>query len=371
VGEYGFQFYNYKEDIKVYLASVDGLKEGDVLAKKIYNADGQLLLETGKRLNRHYINKLKALGLTHIYLKDNRLKEIKKEDIEIIPDKIKEEAIIIARESFKRISSGNIKLSKKEEDQLNKLITDIINSTISNKNILNCLKDVRVLEDELFFHLTNVAVLSLVVGKKLGYSKEALFELGIGAFLHDIGKIRISPEILNKPGKLSEEEFEEIKKHTIYGYEILSNMEGISESSARIAYLHHERCDGSGYPKGITKRYIDEYAKIVAIADVFDAMMNDRAYRASIKVKEVIEYMYTAFTENKMDRDLLAIFLKMITPYPIGTTVRLSIGCEAVVTQVNEAMMLRPIVKVLNFNGLDKELEIDLSEDLDIDIIDD
>jgi len=355
----------------VYLASLDELKEGDILAKKIYTADGKLLLEAGKRLNRQYINKLNTLGLNQIYLEDDRLKEIKKEDIEIIPDNIKEEAILIARESFKRISSGNIKLNHNEQEQLYRIITDIINNTTSNKKILNCLKDVRVVEDELFFHLTNVAVLSLVIGEKLGYNEEALFELGVGAFLHDIGKIKIYPKILNKPDKLNDEEFEEIKKHTIYGYEILSNMEGISESSARIAYFHHERCDGSGYPKGINRRFIDEYAKIVAIADVFDAMMNDRVYRSSIKVKEVIEYMYTTFTENKMDRDLLDVFLKMIVPYPLGTRVKLSIGCEAIVTKVNEAMMFRPIVKVLNFSGLDRELEIDLSEDLDIDIIDD
>jgi HD-GYP domain-containing protein (c-di-GMP phosphodiesterase class II) len=355
--------------IMMYLASIGDLKEGDILAKNIYTSDGKLLLGAGRRLNKKYINKLDKVGINHIYLKDNRLKELKKEDIEIIPEEIRKEAIIIARDCIKKIIDADTGLNHQEKHQLYRIIADIIDTITINKKILNCIKDIRLLQDELFFHLTNVTVLSLVVGKQLGYEKERLMELGIGAFLHDVGKIKVPLEIINKPGRLTDEEFEEVKKHTTYGYQILGNIEGIPEVSARIAYLHHERCDGSGYPKGISRRYIDEYARIVAIADVFDSMINDRVYRSSIKVKEVIEYLYTTFTENKMDRELVERFLRMVTPYPIGTKVKLNIGCEAVVTRVNETMKLRPVVKVLNFSGLDRDFIIDLSKDLNIDII--
>ncbi|TDX48364.1 HD-GYP domain-containing protein [Orenia marismortui] len=348
----------------MYLAKVSELSKGDILAKKIYNSDGKLLLGAGRKLNEKYINKLKSLQINHVYIEDDRV-DLEEEDIEIIPEKIKQEAVMIAKECIKKINCGENKLDEKDQKQLFKLIERIVETATANTTLLNCIKDIRLLEDELFFHLTNVTVLSLIIGKKLDYNRKRLLELGLGAFLHDIGKSMVPPEILDKPGKLTSEEFEEAKKHTTYGYQILSKLEDVPEISARIAYLHHERCDGSGYPKGISKRFIDEYARIVAISDVFDAMVNDRVYRSSIKVSEVIEYLYTTFTENKMDRELLDEFLKMIVPYPVGTKVKLSIGCEAVVIKVNEDMKSRPIVRALNFNGL----EIDLSKDLNIEII--
>jgi HD-GYP domain-containing protein (c-di-GMP phosphodiesterase class II) len=215
----------------------------------------------------------------------------------------------------------------------------------------------------------NVTTLSLIIGKRLGYKEDRLERLGLGAFLHDIGKVKVPNSILNKPGELTDSEFEEVKKHTIYGYEILKPQDSVPETSARIAYQHHERCDGSGYPKGITRRFIDEGSRIVAIADVFDSMINDRVYRPGIKVNEVIEYLYSTVTQNKLDREIVKMFLEIITPYPIGTKVKLSIGCEAVVVKINKDAKLRPVVKILNINSLNEAIEVDLKKNLSIDIV--
>jgi HD-GYP domain-containing protein (c-di-GMP phosphodiesterase class II) len=203
------------------------------------------------------------------------------------------------------------------------------------------------------------------MGKKLGYSKDRLKILGLGAFLHDIGKAKVSTRILNKPGELTDEEFAKVKKHTKYGYEVLTNIDNIPERAARVAYGHHERCDGSGYPKGITKRFISHYSRIVTVVDVFDSMINKRVYRDPIHIREVIEYLYTRFTKNEMDREIIEQFLEIVTPYPVGTKIKLSTGQQAVVTKINTTNNLRPVVKILPEGG---STEIDLNENLDVQI---
>lgn len=358
----------------MHLDKVSDLDAGAILAKKIFTSDNKILLAKGTELNEKYIKKLMNLGIRHVYIEDviEQSENTKADQLEIIPEKIKQEAVVVAKSCLNKISLDGFNSEAATEDtqeEISFLIENIINSIGTNEELLFNLKDVRMLEDELFFHLTNVTVFSLMIAKKLNYSDERLKLLGLGAFLHDIGKAKVPSEILNKPGKLTDKEFEEVKKHTTYGYEILKEHDDVPELSARIAYQHHERCNGSGYPRGLSKRYIDEFARIVAIADVFDAMVNDRVYRSGLNVKEVIEYLYTTFTQNELDRELVLEFLEIIAPYPIGTKVKLSIGCEAIVIDISKKNKLRPTVKILNFNGLKDAMEIDLSKKLNIDIV--
>ncbi|SJZ94932.1 HD-GYP domain-containing protein [Selenihalanaerobacter shriftii] len=356
------------------LSKVADVTPGVVLSKPIYDSAGRVLLKKGSKLNKRYINKLKKLGIKHIYIKNitdtktiNQKFE-EKERRELIPEEVKKEAVVIARNCVKKTNIAESTILGKK--QVIKLIENIVKQISNKDEIFQSLKDMRLLEDEIFFHLVNVTTLSLVIGNKLGYDQERLNNLGIGAFLHDIGKLGVYANILNKSGNLTDDEFEEVKRHTNYGYKILDKQDDIPQISAQIAYQHHERCDGSGYPKGLTKRFIYEEARIVAIVDVFDAMINDRVYRNGIKVKEVIEYLYTRITLNKLDKELVTLFLDIITPYPLGTKVKLNIGCEAVVVKVNKNAKLCPKVKVLNLNGIDREFEIDLSKKTNINIID-
>ncbi len=359
------------------LVKVDDLEPGKILAKPIHGADQTVLLEKGTELTPRYIRRLKKLRIRTIYVKmtdKDGFKSLSKEEIEILPQNIKKKATSTVKEALKKIDiakqidSNNDFDSLVDPQNILNIIDDIVTEIVNRDDLFVKFKDVMSIEDELFFHLTNVTVLSLIMGKSLGYSEERLRLLAIGAFLHDIGKIKIPPKILNKPGKLTNEEFEIIKKHTTYGYEILQDIPGIPDVSARIAYQHHERCDGSGYPKGISKRYIHKFSRIVAIADVFDAMTNDRTYRSRINVNEVIEYLYTTVSQNQLDGELIKNFLDYITPYPIGSKVKLSIGCEGVVTDVKKDNKLRPTVKVSKFKGLDEDLTIDLSKQLNIKI---
>ncbi|SJZ31430.1 HD-GYP domain-containing protein [Selenihalanaerobacter shriftii] len=291
---------------------------------------------------------------------------LKDEKTEIISEQIEKEIKIITKEYVQ-----NVSISKQVSDMIKfeailGIIEEIVEGIIDNEDILHNLESIMNFKDDKFFHLINVTVLSLMLGSSLKYNKEWLRILGIGAFLHDIGETKVPAKILNKPSKLSPAEFAEEQKHTLYGYEFLEQQENINELSALIAYQHHERCDGSGYPQGLLKRDIHEFSRIVAIADVFDAMRNDRVYRSAFKIKEVIEYLYTMITWNKLDNQLIEKFLECLVPYSIGTKVKLNDNYEGVVTQIKENFNMRPVVKVLKKDGkeLDESFEIDLEKKL-------
>ncbi|MCK8828302.1 HD-GYP domain-containing protein [Natroniella acetigena] len=348
------------------LAKISEIKEADILGKTIYTADGNILLNEGVKLTKKNISKLKSLNIKNVYIKKENLNRKVFHVKEIVPEEVKKEIITCAKSYLNQAGSETDKVDDSDRKQILDLIDNVINLITKDDKLFSSLKDVRKLEDELFFHSTNVTILSLLIGKRMDYSDKQLKELGIGAFLHDIGKAKIPAKILHKPGKLTDKEFEEIKKHTTYGYKILKEHEEVPDVSAEIAYQHHERCDGSGYPRGLSAAYIRDYAKIVSIVDVFDSMINDRVYREGIKIPEVIEHLYVSISEKKVHRKIASVFLEIITPYPIGSIVELSIGHKAVVTKVNENNKLRPIVTVLDLIGLDKSLQIDLSKKTNI-----
>jgi len=351
----------------MYLAEVTKLDPGVKLAKDIYTADDKILLKKDIKLTKNYIEKLKELNINYIYVKDKNLKD----DIEveeIVSDKIKREAVVIAKECLKNVNLNKESRRLIQPEKIINLVEEILEDIRNNRDIIINLRDIRKLEDELFFHLVNVTIFSLILGESLNYTQEELKLLGIGAFLHDIGKALVPAEILNKPAKLSDAEFEVVKKHTVYGYSLLTKHTDIDELSARIAYQHHERCDGSGYPLGIEQDEIHEFGRVVAIADVFDAMRSDRVYRPACSIREVIEYLYTMITKQQLDDRLMEEFLNYLTPYPVGTKVKLNNGYEGVVIKARKHANSRPVIKVLKHDDeeLPEPITIDLNEKVDL-----
>jgi HD-GYP domain-containing protein (c-di-GMP phosphodiesterase class II) len=179
-------------------------------------------------------------------------------------------------------------------------------------------------------------------------------DLGEGAILHDIGKLFIPDEILNKNGPLTDEEFELVRRHTNDGFEVLRRKRSISLFSAHVAYQHHERLDGSGYPRRLTGDDIHEFAKAVAIVDSYDAMTSDRAYRSALPPHEAISILVRE-TGGKYDRDLVGRFMKLVAMYPVGSVVRLSSG--EVCTVVN-ATRKSLVVRVLRGKNQGREFDI-------------
>jgi HD-GYP domain-containing protein (c-di-GMP phosphodiesterase class II) len=201
----------------------------------------------------------------------------------------------------------------------------------------------RAWDDYTFDHSVQVAMLSILLGRELGLTPYQLYRLGTGAILHDIGKVAVPKEVLNKEGPLTPEEFELMKTHCRVGWDIIQDHPSIMPTSAIVILQHHERLDGSGYPSGLKDRDIHLYAKITAVADVFDAMRADRPYRRRLNPRAVVEAL-TRDAGPKLNADMVRILLRKVAVVPQGEIVRLTNGLIAVVTGNNPGFPLEPLV---------------------------
>ncbi len=342
------------------LLSIDSVKENMQIARNIYAADGNVLLGEGMALTRGYIERLKDLGISSVYIVDHLTGDIEVDELVTIQTRID------ATKAVKETMNGIRKGLGLDGDKVCKSVDKLMDELVANRNIIYNLVDIRAMNDYNFGHSIAVCILSLLAGIFAGFGYRKLKELGVGAILHDIGKVFISEKILNKKDKLSPEEYQEIQKHTILGYEFLRKNNQISAVSAHVAWQHHEHFDGSGYPRGLKGNEIHEFARIVAVADVFDALSTDRIYRKRFFPHEVVEYIRDKGKEL-FDPDFTRILLERIAPFPIGATVLLNTGEKAVVMKVTKDMPSRPLVKVI----IDKDgvinqqpVDLDLKKDL-------
>jgi len=203
---------------------------------------------------------------------------------DVVAAETRSNTIKMVKESFNKIEqkhSLNIRVIKET-------VSDIVDELLNNRDILFSLSDIRAFDDYTFAHSVNVCILAIMTGITMGYSHTQLNELGVGALLHDIGKLRINLKILNKPGELTRNEFREIKQHPEFGFRILRDYEDLSLLSTHVAYQHHERWDGQGYPRNLVGENILEYARITAVADVYDALLANRPYRPPYSINQVI-----------------------------------------------------------------------------------
>lgn len=193
-------------------------------------------------------------------------------------------------------------------------------------------------------HSVCVGIIAALLGKWLKLSSEELYDLALGATLHDIGKARVPAEILNKPGRLTQDEYMEMKRHTVYGYRLLRDVPEISERAALIALQHHEREDGGGYPFSLRSEKIDRLAKIVAIADVYHAMSSSRVYHQAEPFHIVISQMQNDVF-GKFDPSIMLVFLYRIMESLVGRRVLLSSGEEGTILMVDPYEPLRALIK--------------------------
>ena len=342
--------------------SLCNTQPGMILGKDIYTSEGIILLSKGTKLTEFYIIRLSQMGFLDLYIDDDIT-----EDIEIV-DIINEKTRMMAKSALKEAMNA-VKM-KKELDvkKIKMLVNSIIDEILCTKNIMINLSDLRTVDEYTFGHSVNVAILSLVMGKALGLNELRLRDLGIGAILHDIGKTQIPNEILNKKGKLENEEVQIIKKHSTLGYEILKRYEDISSLSKGAVLFHHERIDGSGYPFGKKGEDIHLFGRIVAITDTFDAMTSNRVYKRKVSNGEALEYIHSTAMTN-YDYDLVKIFMNHVTMYPVGTIVKLNNGQKAIVIDNNKDAPTRPIVRMISnkdSKGIHRYEEIDLQKQLTI-----
>lgn len=263
---------------------------------------------------------------------------------------------------------------EKEQKRVNlkttrRLMQSIVNLVIQDETFMLGLSNIKNYDDYTLNHSINICVLSICMGRRLGLNKHELMELGIAAFFHDIGKLDIPIDILNKPGRLTDEERAIVEKHPYLGAEILVRLKEQSHLPVRALYValeHHLRADLSGYPCYWKKNTINLYSKIVEICDVFDAVTTERPYRKkSFTCNEAMDMMLKKSGEE-FDPYLLKIFANMVGIYPIGSLVALDTGEIGIVTETNAntSYLLRPKVKLIaddKRNKIDGET-VDLTE---------
>lgn len=344
--------------------SINKLKEGMVLSEDIYDKNGKLLITKSTVLSPLLIEKLSTVSnKKNINIKSSEeninikpLVQLKSGKKITVPSKqithtLTKERVEIKKEfeemhdsiknSFDKLSNYNTSVEvKKELDS----IADKIKSKLTvNVDLLDELLDVKAIDEYLFNHSLNVAVISSLIGKWLKLDKKDTDNLIISGLLHDIGKLKINSNILNKPGKLTDEEFCEMKKHPLYSHQMLTNLGYHDNTILKAVTLHHEKEDGSGYPLGISGFQIPFYAKILAVADIFDAMTSNRIYKERVSPFKVLE-MFQSQTFGKLDYSIVMIFIKNFLEYYVGSEVVLNNNQTAKIISLNIFEITKPLL---------------------------
>ena len=334
------------------------LQPGMKTARNIYADDGTILLGAGMILNEYFIYRLKELGIALVYIQDDVFDSLG-EISDVIPEEVRIQTVQEVKRAFHALeSSRSINVYKVKD-----AVENILDELLANRDILVNLTDIRSYDNYTYYHSVNVCVLSLLTGITLGFNRLELKELGIGALMHDIGKTQIDKEMLNKSEQLSPAEYQEIQQHAVYGYQILRAYDDIPLLSAHIALQHHERWDGQGYPRHLAKNEIHKYARIVAVTDVYDALLSDRPYRTAYSVNQAVTILNRMANTHFEPRSLTA-FISNIAIYPVGSVVSLNTGETGMVVDVNHETPTRPMVRVM-FDRHQRKLtpphEVDLS----------
>lgn len=299
-----------------------------------------------------FVDQIKTQRMEHVFLEKlhpfERLSERNEKDTKKLAKKVFFKSITHLREVFDR-----------EKDQkrvhlktTRRLMQSIVNLIIQDETFMVGLSNIKNYDEYTLNHSINVCVLSICLGRRLGLDKNELMELGIAAFFHDIGKLDIPIDILNKPGRLTDEEREIIERHPHFGAEILVRLKEMSYLPVRALYValeHHLKINLSGYPKYWKKNSINLYSQIVEICDFFDAVTTDRPYRKRTFTRHEALSMMLEKSGEEFNTHLLKIFTNMVGVYPVGSLVALNTGEIGIVFETHSeiSFLLQPKVKLI------------------------
>lgn len=347
------------------------LKPGMILASDVYNYQDQLVLSAGMELTEKAIKKLSFYSIYFVRIEDPQEEEMPAEPSESYSSKVRHS------QEYKRYKEGfehNVKLMEKlisgfvSEEPNQETLNAVVNNAIqmlddkqSDSNVFDMLHNMREYDDQIYAHSLNVALICNVLAKWLGMSEKdqkLAFTCGI---LHDIGKLKVPEEIIHKQGTLTKEEFEQIKMHPIEGYKHILNLD-LDEHIKKTVLMHHERYDGSGYPLGTKGDNIDKFARICAIADVYEATTSSRKYRGASSPFQVAE-TFEKEGFQKYDTHMIMTFLEKIVNNYMLNRVRLTNGMEGEVVFINKNNLSRPVIKCGDkFVDLSKQRDLAIKE---------
>lgn len=322
------------------LEFINRVKVDEILGRNIFTNDGSVLLRTGVKLTEQYIEKLKDLGVFYVYVEDARLDDISIED-EKLSD-LKAVTMKNMSKIMKNVTAGD----KKGTKESLAIVEDLVNYIIQLGDVNKSLYDIQTYDNYTYLHSIDTGIMAIFLGMSMNLKESELKELSIGAILHDIGKTKVPKDIIIKPGKLTVEEFEEIKRHPTYGRNILEKNFSISTEVLKAVEHHHERVDGNGYPFGLTGKEISKFAKIICVCDVYDAVSNDRTYREKFNPSDAYE-LILAGCGNAFDEEIVQRFKETFSVFPLGVCLKLSNGIEGYVIKQNKNFPDRPVIRVL------------------------
>jgi len=236
-------------------------------------------------------------------------------------------------------------------EAVKQVVSDMTDSVFRNPDALPSLSRLKQFDEYTFYHSVNTSLLAMSLGRSLGFDRDAIHLAGVGTLLHDVGKMKIPLEILNKPGRFEAHEMEIMKQHVLRGVEVLSSTTGLGDSYVQPALEHHERVNGAGYPHQRGKQDISQFGLITAVVDIYDAMTSDRCYHKGKPPHEILQLLYRLSLEGHLDSTLVQQFIQVVGIYPVGSVVELNTGETGIVKQINHETPLAPVVLLVKSAG--------------------
>jgi HD-GYP domain-containing protein (c-di-GMP phosphodiesterase class II) len=343
---------------------ISQIHPGDVLGSDLYGVKGTRLLHKGVKLTNSYISLLQVKGIEYLYIDDQHTYDIQASPL--ISPTVRQMAVKKVYETMTGLIDKKIFLTRVSSQDIGleyqKIFKEILDDLLTQDHLLINLSELFISKGYFFHHSVNVATIAGIIGIAKGYSADKLLDLGAGALLFDIGMTQIPTELWEKQGDLTIVERTIMEEHCFRGFQMLRRQRNLSLFSAHCALQHHERYDGSGYPRQLQKDQIHEFARIVGLADVYDALISSRNHRKRYSPHEAAEYL-AASGNILFDYEMVKIFLKYVAVYPVASIVLLNTGETGVVSKVFFDFPLHPVVRVIkNLRGeeLKSPYEIDL-----------
>lgn len=322
------------------------LPVGSKLARNLYDNEGKLLLARGMVLENRHLEQLIQKGYEEVYIWDDSPNEESDKSAAGVQTRPSlsphlNTALDHVKEFMLRVTYGHAITKSQVEETIDLICPEIMGTT----NILRTLEVLRKQNEYTLKHSVSVSAIAIKLGQTMGLPEEALRTLGIAGLMHDIGKCKISPDLLNKADKLTDEEWKEMQKHPVHGFKIVYDIDLPNTEIVTAVLQHHEHQDGKGYPFHVNGSNLHIYSRIIAVADVFDALTSERPYRGAIPVFEALDEVV-----NNSKGHLDPIISRKLSSYVMnvipGERVRLDDGSVGLVVLVNHDEPHRPIVKV-------------------------
>ncbi|MCM1106755.1 MAG: HD-GYP domain-containing protein [Blautia sp.] len=347
------------------------LKPGMKLDHPVVDRLGRNLVARGAALDEYMIEAMIKMGIMSVYVQEDEPEEEKEKEIPMCEE---------AKRNIEKLHTedrANVTLSASVRARVAEGIQYIYNNTDSAEmtsatvsiadDLMSAINDnnaiaidisaLKTSDEYTFKHSVDVATIAMIIAKQQGCTPQEIHEIGVTGLLHDVGKTKVPLEVLNKPGKLDDEEFAVMKQHSIFGYQIIKDRPEVSPAVCLGVLQHHEKTNGRGYPMGVTDKQLSPYARILSVADIYDALVTERPYKKAFSQRDAVEMIMSMTME--LDMKAMKSFLESMILYPVGSIVELSNGEKAKVVKNIPHYILRPTVV-----GLSTGKVYELGEDL-------